>query len=64
MSTIHVERTVSMKMFWRGRDIEELSREELIEALRACYVLYEEAVDSHRRTIETWHDISRFRSSR
>lgn len=42
------------KMYWMDRDIETLSREELIEALYSCYQLYRSSAEDHKATLNMW----------
>lgn len=45
---------VPMKMFWRGQDVETLSREELIEALRYQSQALVDAHKMHQHTLDIW----------
>lgn len=42
------------KMYWRDRDVDTLTREELIEALRGCYSMYRSLADSHASALNMW----------
>lgn len=42
------------KMYWRDKDVETLTREELVEALRSCYSMYRSLVASHSSTLNMW----------
>lgn len=47
------------KLSYCGRDIDEMSREELIEAIRTLYEMYETQSKSYREMNRTWHAIAR-----
>lgn len=40
------------KLFYKGRPVEELTKEELIEALHVAYEQYTQAVKQHMQSIE------------
>jgi hypothetical protein len=42
------------KMLWMGRPIEDLSREELLTALRTMFRLSESQQEAHRSTLRMW----------
>lgn len=58
-----VENSTPTKLFWYGKDIEDLTREELIKALYQCHNLYEETVKSHRVTLNMWSMFSEARNT-
>lgn len=45
---------MSEKMFYLGKTVEELSKEELILALKQCHDLYLSAAASHQSTLRMW----------
>lgn len=58
-----MENLTPTKLFWRGKDVDELSREELIEALYQCHHLYEDSRKSHQITIDMWRIFSEARNT-
>ena len=56
--------TTERKMFWRDKDVETLTREELIEALRGCYSMYRSLADSHASTLNMWQLCNEARHAR
>lgn len=45
----HRERMMQERMCFRGKPVEDMSREELVEALRAMGALYRQATEDHMR---------------
>lgn len=39
---------------WRGKPIEDMTREELIRALKTAGRMYHAVLYSHKRTLATW----------
>lgn len=50
-----------MKTYWRGKDIEEMSREELIEALITMGQIYNNLIKSSQQMNATWSALARAR---
>lgn len=46
--------TTEPKMFWRDKDVEELTREELISALRQLYTMWQSSQEDHQSTLRMW----------
>lgn len=56
--------TETTKMYWHDRDIETLTREELINALHECYSMYRSLADSHASTLNMWQLCNEARHAR
>lgn len=50
-------------MLWKGKPLEELSKEELLAALRELGALYYEHNEQHRRSFRLLRDLYRARSA-